>query len=65
MIELDFISEIVKCTTSQEVYQILLKNGFETTKKEAAVLFFNIHQEGDLAKEELSNVGQGQRFPRD
>lgn len=63
MTEVDFINEIAKCTTSDEVYQILLKNDYEITRKEAADFFCEIHESGDLAKEELSNVGQGQKFP--
>ena len=62
MLEKIFIEEVAQLRTSKEVYDFLLKTGFSVSEKEAAEIFYKIHQQGDLSQDELSNVGQGQRF---
>lgn len=57
-----FIDTIKNLRTSKAVYKCLVEYGYSVTEQEAAVFFANIHQDGDLAREELANVGQGQIF---
>lgn len=60
--KMDIIDEIKKLRTVEEVFNCLIRFGYDVTEEDAAKFFVNIHQDGDLAEEELANVGQGQKL---